>query len=637
MKFTYSESAQQRVALQGVTSINTFVGEVASATRQKIFGALPVIPGFRKGPALLKKQRERLIHTLGHVHEGSSRATRNYWSAFGAIWASWGNERFPQGFPEGPFDFADASEDDAIEFVRKLVDNEPSGCAREDVERLVLFSGLPTSDALSVFISRLPLKETIKRDRALARLPDDVEEIRSRLADVGQSVATLGSEIRANRADSVSTVRLAQRAFDSSEEAQHKLVEVEKRAASFQKEISTLSEKITAQSQQIDTTLKVRFDSWSTSESDLRTGYQSLRRSVSELADELAAVKESVARASEEHEAVVGSLRSKIDSVAKLPVESRPFSLTGNGHAFPRLVRWLGTRSDVEPTRVEEIDAFFELAIENLTASGVRQTDADGAARAIVGATLAGQLLQCSGSLADVLGTAVAVSVGGDKTLSWDVPLGLCNGCDIDSVLQMATEGAAQAIVLKGVNRSAFEIYGTAIRDVIVRRQLAPITQGANLVATWAEGPATLPGGCALIELGPLVDTDNLAWGSVASQSRLKPGQLMLGERDTKEVRATFGDELAEIHHLVDSLGLPSNRLWRMAFSRFCGFLFTLPDATFDNSVSVALNTWAIPWAKAKGAGRDKLEEAIKSYAPEQLKVPSVRNALSELTSEVLA
>lgn len=639
MKCTYSQSAQQRLVQQGETSINAFVDEVPSTVRRKILEALPVIAGFRKGPALLKKQSERLVHTVGHASDATSRTTRNYWSAFGAIWASWGAERFPGAFPLGPFDFANASEEDAVAFVRKLVDGVPSGCAREDVERLVLFSGLPTTEALSTFISRLPSKTTLERERALSKLPDDVADIRSQLRSIQQSVGKLDSGMRATSADSAEAVRVAKGAAADSDETQRTLVEIEKRAVASRKDISTLSDKVAAQAKQLDGLLKSNADSKRTSEEDQHARFQSLQKSIGELTSELAGVKEHLARVTDENRALVDSLKSKNGSATAPPEQVNVPSFAVGRPIFAGVVRWEDAASNAEPIRLDAVDALFKLTLNNLIACGIRPTDADGAARTIVGAALAGQLLQCRGSLADVLGTAIAITYGGAKALSWDVPLGLRDGSEMDAVLRMAKEGAAQAIVLKGANKSAFEIYGGALRDLIVRRQLAPATIDEQLlVATWAEGPAAIPGGGALIELGPVIDTDRLAWSSAAGQSRLTLGLLVSGARESEssEIERMFVDELAEINRLVESLELPPNRLWRMAFSRFIKTLFTLPNAAFDSSVSVALNTWVIPWGKAMGIGKDKFEKAIRACAAEQLKVTSVEAALNELSDEAV-
>lgn len=639
MKFTYSQSAQQRLAQQGETSINAFVDEVPSAVRRKILEALPAIAGFRKGPPLLKKQSERLVHTVGHASDATSRTTRNYWSAFGALWASWGEEKFPRAFPSGPFDFANASEEDAVAFVRKLVDGAPSGCAREDVERLVLFSGLPTSEAISAFISRLPSKTTLERERALSKLPEDVADIRSQLRNIQQSIGKLDSGMRAASADSAEAGRVATRAAADSGETQRTLVEIEKRAVASQRDISTLTDKVAAQAKQLDGLLKSSADSKRTSEEDQRVRFQALQKSIGELTSELASVKENLARVTDENRALVDALKSKNDSATAPPEQVSVPSFAVGRPAFAGVVRWEDANSDAEPIRLDDVDAFFKLTLNNLAASGIRQTDADCTARAIVGAALAGQLLQYRGSLSGILGTAVAVTSGGGKALSWDVPLGLRDGCEMDAVLRMAKEGEAQVIVLKGANKSAFEIYGGALRDLIVRRQLAPATIDRHLlVATWAEGPAAIPGGGALIELGPVVDTDKLAWSSTADQSRLMLGRIVQDEleRESSEIHGVFGDELAEINRLVESLELPPNRLWRMAFSRFSKALFTLPDATFASTVSVALNTWVIPWGKAMGIGKERFEKAIKACAAEQLKVTSVEAALSELPDEVV-
>jgi len=644
MTFAYSQTAKQRIAQQGAPSIAAFLEEVPLAVRQRIVKALPTIPGFRKNSAPeFKKKCERLVGAIAHAPDEKFRASTAEWNVFGGIWASWGYEKFHEAFPKGPHSFADISQEGALEFLRQLVEAEKSGCAREDVERLVLFSGLPTSDVISAFVGALPLRAALERDRALAKLPEDVATLQRKVSDIGRNTEKLAQDVRAVMTDASAAANTAQRAFDAMEDAQRKLSELPRPTSGPSlSEVAALSEQIAAQTKHFDSRLKKSLDAWQASESDLHSKYASLQKSVSSLASEIVSIKSSISATNECYQTLVQAQTTSPDIASTPNDESMAPALEIGPRPIAGMVKWFETPSRKESERFDRLETIFQSTHENLVAAGVRQTDADGVARTIVAATLAGQLIQFCGSLADVLGVAAATCVGSGKTLLWQVPLGLCDGNDVEALLRKASGAApkAQALLLRGANRSAFEIYGSGIRDVVLERQFSrnvAANRQMTFIATWAEGPATLPGGATLIELGPVVDSDELAWSSSVDWGKQKHGEFVFDDRSVGEFQSTFGDEISEALLLVDALELPRNRFWRMAFSRYISILFALPGSTYGSSLSVALSTWVLPWAKSKGVTRDKLEGAIKACASEQLKVESVRSALKESLAEVAA
>ncbi|RKE25911.1 hypothetical protein B0G76_7485 [Paraburkholderia sp. BL23I1N1] len=639
MSFTYSKTAKQRIAQQGVSSITAFLEEVPLAVRKKVIANLPAIPGFRKNSATeFKKQFEKLAGAIGHAPDEKFRATNSEWQAFGLIWAWWANERFSEAFPKGPYNFADISEKGALEFVRNLVEGKKSGCAREDIERLVLFSGLPTTDAMSALVDALPLRVKLERDRALAKLPEDVAGLQLKVSDIGRATEKLVQDMRTTVAEATAASSGAKHASDEIEDIKRKLSELHKVAPNSQsKEMAAITDNLAAQTKHFDSHLKMSLDAWQASESDLRSKTNALQKSVSALASEMSSIRTSLASAEDRFKLVAEALkaRSDVSTVWDEAQERGPTVIAGT-------VKWVNASVDAEPVRVELLEAILRLVHENFIAAGVRSADADRVARTVVSATLAGQLIQYCGSLADVLGFATATSLGAGKALSWQVPLGLCDGVDVDALLKKAAENVPKthALLLRGVNRSAFEIYGTGIRDVVLQRQFSRRGEAVGqigLIATWADGPATLPGGSPLVELGPVVDSDSLTWATSADFSKIRTGEIAFEQSSIRDAQSAIGEEIAEVMRMVDAVGLPQSRFWRMAFLRFVNILFVLPGSTYAANLSIALSAWVLPWAKAKGVARETIEGAINSCAAEQLKVASVRSALDELLAEAVA
>ncbi|WP_124487166.1 MULTISPECIES: hypothetical protein [unclassified Burkholderia] len=641
MRFTYSDSAKRRVAQQGASSIVAFIEEVSSGLRNKIVATLPRVPGFRpNGPHVLKKKCELLAAAISHtLDEKSPRASSVDWNALGFLWAAWGREKFTH-FPDGPYDFEYATEQEAHEFLRKLIESEKAGCAREDIERLMLFSGLPSVESISAFVDALPARATLERDRALAKLPDDVATLRHQILDVKQDLENVLLDVDAARAGAVAAANTVQRALDISGNTERRISVVEAQLSTGRSdEIASLTEQVDTLRGQLDALLKDSKDVWQVSVEDLRSEYSTLCSDLSGLASEVADSRRDLVAVCDRYEELASTLMAPVDAGPMPHDASGSCDVNVSPLQSPAgVLKWTRGSSGPQSARIDDVGEMFELVLENLVASAIRRTDSDAVARTVVSATLAGQLLQCCGSLADVLGGAACASVGAGNVFSWQVPLGLNNGCDVDLLLQMAEQQVPtpQALLLRGVNRSAFEVYGTGIRDVVLHRQLTRVAAigQPSLIATWVEGPATLPGSAALVELGPVIDTDLLAWSSSSDVNKMRFGEIAIDVGHLEEVQTRSREHVSEVLQLVDALEFPPNRLWRLAFSRFISILFGLPGASFESNLSIALATWILPWAKARGLQRAKCEAAIVSYASEQLSMPFVRSALDGLLGE---
>lgn len=164
----------------------------------------------------------------------------------------------------------------------------------------------------------------------------------------------------------------------------------------------------------------------------------------------------------------------------------------------------------------------------NLLAVGVTKGAAVSVARQTVAALIAGQMVQFSGSLADMAADAVAAAIGGPTYHEWRVPVGLVSDEAASNCVEVVAESSG-CLLLKGANLSAFEVYGAAVRDIVMRRQFSASSNGRlALIASWAQGPAAFPNGGTLAELGPVFDTDTLPMRGVSAKlPQLTFGSLM--------------------------------------------------------------------------------------------------------------
>jgi len=213
-------------------------------------------------------------------------------------------------------------------------------------------------------------------------------------------------------------------------------------------------------------------------------------------------------------------------------------------------------------------------------------------------------MVQFSGSLADFVADAVAAAVGGPAYCEWRVPVGLVSNEAASDCIETAAE-SSDCLLLKGANLSAFEVYGTAVRDVVVRRQFSANSFGRlALIASWAQGPAAFPDGGTLAELGPVFDTDALQMRGVSAKlPQLKFGRLAkdawweVVDRDN-DVPTPAAREWGE---LLKEAGFEGGGLWKRVANRVYAILRAMPGGPPEGDLHSLLVLWAIPWAKATG------------------------------------
>lgn len=155
-------------------------------------------------------------------------------------------------------------------------------------------------------------------------------------------------------------------------------------------------------------------------------------------------------------------------------------------------------------------------------------------------------------------------------------------------------------------------MYGTAIRDVVVRRQYAASDyRNLAFIASWVQGPAAFPDGGVLAELGPVFDTDSFrVRGGMVNLPPPKFGHLISGAWDQfLDVDSAPASSL--IKDLKDKLreaGFAPGNLWLRSAGRALVRLRMLPGASAEEDLYSLLMLWALPWARATEGPTDALE-----------------------------
>lgn len=622
----YCNEAKERVANQGIAAITDFINATPATTRARCLSGLPPIPGFRNGSQLaVREQFKKLLHTLSHTSDARFRSDGAEWKVLGSIWIyhailNFGSDNLPKVASN------DATDEAAtFEYFNGLItERGDEGCSRDEVEPLYKFSGFPSSERVEALIASLPSKETLEQQRKITHLPKDVEEVRARVErieseslEVAKALEELKASVGERAENSILqrvTIRLdtQRRAFENQLEAasQHaeaeakellaKLHPIEQVAINNKAEIAKLNKVCT----------------------ELVATVHSLKHTITGVEASFAELDNSIS-------AKLKDTQPRRRSADELAVEEIKSSSS--------LILSVSKSKSVEPKSINNPKEAIGFISASFMCIGVQAAEAHELASVVLAAAIDGQLIQFKGSLANVLAHITCSALAGGEYATWDVPMGLCNGNEMRAVIaQMkGDDGNKKCLLLRGINKSAFEIYGDDMRELLVSRiiGLAPNSVKMFSVATWAEGPAALPGGALLASLGPVINTDNLQWGRPKPDRQFDAildieGMIakLKGKADAEEV----ADLTMEIIHTFE----PCNQLRRRALTVTVANLLSLNNGNDTLSYRQAVTYWGLPWAAAIGMPQKGVAAAIQKMLPEGLTIPTITKGLDELVSE---
>ncbi|WP_242205421.1 MULTISPECIES: hypothetical protein [unclassified Pseudomonas] len=608
MSYQYGQEARDRISALGQAAVANFIDEVPLAFRKPFYERQPAMPGFRRGtPPEFKKKQERLVGHLVHPQLGPKGDTD--WKLFAALWLAWAKNRLGVDFPvnDDPF----LTPDSGLAFLRSLADQFPDS-PRETVERLFCFSGFADhSDALAALGNFHPAS-TLARDRMINELPGRLDKIEDYI-----EIAEPAAEETAKRIDQ----------FESDLGSLAKGMDLVASAVSdADRDVSSLRtslDEVAASAETLEKlvqTLEAAGKQASESTSDFNSRAESLEQNLEALSVKAEKWHEFFAEISELkeeidqirlHEDGWTKTANAIDLLAeRLDALEVNFSKAGDGLSKKYQALIFETEPQEPLVEINSIETACETIAWNLQACGILNGVATNTARQILAALATGQLIQFSGSIADLVADSVAAAVGGPKFHEWRVPVGLISDEIASDCLEVA-EDSSGCLLIKGANRSAFEVYGTAIRDVVVRRQYSILLYPRlALIASWTQGPAAFSDGGTLAELGPVFDTDTFRMrGGVASLPGMRFGHLMCDSWDQLQ-GFDEGFPPAPVMELKDGLreaGFSPGNLWLRSAERAFVRLRTLPGASAEEDLHSLLRFWAQPWAKATAGPADHI------------------------------
>ncbi|SFU19449.1 hypothetical protein [Pseudomonas marincola] len=600
MSYQYSQEARDRISAFGQIAITEFIEEIPHGIRKIFYDHQPAIQGFRRGsPPEFKEKQKRLVGHLIHTQPGQKGAAD--WSTFAKLWEAWGKNRLGATFPAS--DISSDTPDAGPVFLTGLAELFPDA-ARENLERLLDFSGFADSPETQVALGRFRPASTLARDLMIDALPGRLHKIEGYF-----DIAEASAEEVAERIDKLEseTDTLAKGIADV-------VLSVEKSQGDV-KEFRAALERIAERASGLENVV----DALGDARQKTKEGIAAADARADQFQHSLEALTEQ-SRAWDKTQAEVPALKQSIDALCaqelewnhavaavshladRIDILEAAIAKGSNGTPTKPQVRLFEVESPGPIVEIQSVKGACELIACNLQACGIMKGAAIATARQILAALSAGQMVHFSGSISDLVADAVAAAIGGQTFHEWRVPVGLVSDDAAIDCLEVVSETSG-CLLMKGANRSAFEVYGTAIRDVVTRRQFSlPSFHRLSLIAAWTQGPATFPDGGTLAEIGPVFDTDNFSMRGVSAKvPELKFGHLVRNSWDQID---GFDDDspralVSELKDLIEESSFVPGNLWKRMADRAYSRLRTIPGGSSEEDLHSVLTLWALPWAKA--------------------------------------
>lgn len=576
MKLRYSPEAMSRISQLGHHDIVEFIEEVSPASRRDIYKHLGRVPGFRSGsPADFKERQKRLV---AHILSSPAGHDPKDWAVFGMLWSTWISERFEVDIPHtdksGNF-FENAPS--YLTFVSESFPNIP----RESVERMMTFSRFPEEIHSLKELTLFRTASTIARDSLLDELPLSIKSLEQRIAAIEASAS----------------------------DGQENLKQINTSPVLVEQRIESVAKKFDDQNQ-LTEMLKLEVDKLAYAMLEIEQRVQQLGNTL----EQIKGLKEDTLAPNTSTHATDQSIIDILDRMDSIQRVFDAESNTSNARVLPNLVMkdFQGPFEDLH--NVQDV---CELIVTNLQAVGVVKGCAFPMSRQIVAALVSGQLIQFSGSLAELISESIVAAVSGPIFHEWRVPVGLVSDECAAYCIEMVGK-KSNSLLLKSANLSAFEVYGASIREIIVKRQFGfDGNRNYSFFTSWVSGPAAFPDGGSLAELGPVFDTDALRMRSAkAATPSLRFGRLAKENWYQLEgFEAPDPDVIStELTEFLTDINFEGGAFWRRLVKSSYTHLRVIPSASCSEDLKAISDLYLLPWARARGESVKEIGERVVSY-----------------------
>lgn len=630
--WTYSQEARKRIAELGSKQIAGFLAEIPLPDRKIAYACIKSVTGFRPdSEAAFKEKARRFVAALTHVPDQNSKMHTAEWTAFSFAWLSWGNQRFQSQFPAPP-DEPIADERETVEtFIRKLVPEQNLTVCREDVERLLIFSGFALTDKSAPDLAWIPTRSALEQARKAAKIPAEVEALKTQLKSRESEIAELRSTTDAIRAEAGRLKLEFAASFGQISEIRAELSDFQSRQSNAQSRNGELAQTFEQELRKLESRLSVATE-------ELKSGYAQIAEKVATLASTVAENREAVARL----ENVFTSVQEPVDAPSPSPISDVSVPIATSSSRTPDVQftphSIASDQIGMTVTPIDGAKTALHVLTTNLSAIGVRKEDAVLVAATVLAGVVAGQVVQFQGAFAELLVEAVAAALSDSPMLSWRVPIGLQDSSETNFVLsRMSSVGAAAGcIAIFGANKSAFEVYGDRLTTAVAKMQLG--IRGAipnvPLMATFVGGSGVLPPGPEFCCLGPNIDSDSLSWGRANKRTTATIGRLNSGSWTELVEPAKTDEDIEHVIRVLPNFSL-SMKLWERTARNALLILRRLDKLMEVGHSGSFLKHWLLPWARANGMKNELLRELLAKTDGDWLDRTVIEQTLVEPSSTI--
>lgn len=506
-----TSTAIARVQSLGEKALIEFLDEVSGpATDALAETSLPFVSGFRKTskPGLKRRKRALALDFLSHRSGSSNRSRAD--QALYAFWRAWAIERLGDAAETDKLlhTIEESGEDGSSEtpnspaavvalFSALNARSRENKCSRETIERFFTFSPFDESPEIRSLIDGAKSSADMERDAAIIGLPQrlrqDEEELRSLAGQLHSLAMRIDSSDEINGkigrdlavlATVVSRLERSQETFKATIDAHAKT------ANSFAAEFATRGKSTAAFQKEVREELAVQ-------------------------AGELRALADLLAQQAAEMSSAISVLADRVTSLEHARGPGQPLGIIPQIgasqtaiHAIP-----LSIHADQEATPVHSLEEVIAVLASNLEKVGLKKSAAKTFAVEVCAAAFAGQIVFFAGTFATLVARMSAASFAGKVSFRLSMPVGVMDGEDLRRAVSNAAPSGtdAPALVIEGVNRSAFDVIAEVLSDLASGEILQ--SPGRWFVfGSITRGPASLSLDPGCLEMGPVFDTDHLDW-----------------------------------------------------------------------------------------------------------------------------
>ena len=299
-------------------------------------------------------------------------------------------------------------------------------------------------------------------------------------------------------------------------------------------------------------------------------------------------------------EAVVTDLKNQIEAgkaEAKRAFEAELKHLAQSPASLALLGAWSSAGNRVDRAQIlikeqrrqgeqQQVSSLTEAFSSNLKSCGLLTSAASELATVCRAAIVAGQLILFRSALSELLAEAAAAALGQPVTLWADVPAGLLDPVDWDSLLRDIQK--AYPIILQAANRSDISLVLGSMRVQLLRHALG-FEKLSTVVFVTLESRAEMQVEADL-PFGPILDDRMLRFGGTKRSARFYSSTELIpevGPLSAEEFESDLGDKMLE-------LPLFSTSSREIAYRRAYAALRTVIDEPQD-APRLFFKYWCLP------------------------------------------